>query len=92
VETALIEFINPALVDAEWWPSRREELLEKQMSLEDAIRLSPDLPAFIERVESQGFNGIVGGLENYDAIDGADLMDRILDVSRSDLVSLLTTG
>ena len=45
-----------------------------------------------ERVESQGFNGIVGGLENYDAIDGADLMDRILDVSRSDLVSLLTTG
>ncbi len=92
VETALIEFINPALVDAAWWPSRREELLAKQMSLEDAIRLSPDLPAFIERVESEGFNGIVGGLENYDAIDGADLMERILEVSRSDLVSLLTTG
>jgi len=92
VETALIEFINPALVDAAWWPSRREELLAKQMSLEDAVRLSSDLPTFIERVESERLNGIVGGLENYDAIDGADLMERILGVSRTDLAALLPTG
>jgi creatinine amidohydrolase/Fe(II)-dependent formamide hydrolase-like protein len=85
VETALIEFINPALVDSNWWPQRRDELLRRQMSLEDAVALSGDLPAFIERVESEGLNGIVGGLENYDAVEGRDLMERILEVSRTDL-------
>ena len=41
--------------------------------------------AFLERVENEGLNGIVGGLENYDAVEGADLMERILEVSRTDL-------
>ena len=91
VETALIEFINPALIDSSWWPERRDELLATQMSLEDAVRLSPDLPAFIARVESEGLNGIVGGLENYDAVEGADLMERILEVSRADLDALFST-
>ena len=90
VETALIEFINPALVDSAWWPARRDELLAGQMSLEDAVGLSGDLGAFIERVESEGLNGIVGGLENYDAVDGADLMERILEVSRADLDTLFS--
>ena len=90
VETALIEWINPALVDADWWPARRDELLATQMSLPDAVSLSADLPAFIERVESEGLNGIVGGLENYDAVEGADLMERILEVSRVDLDTLFS--
>lgn len=89
VETALIEYINPALVDATWWPARREDLLAGQMPLETAIELSSDLPRFIECVEREGFNGIVGGLENYDAVDGADLMARILEVARHDLAGLL---
>ncbi len=87
VETALIEFINPVLVDSRWWPGRRDELLAAQMSLEDAVTLSPDLSAFIARVESEGLNGIVGGLENYDAVD---LMERILHVAREDLDRLTT--
>ena len=91
VETALIEWINPALVDADWWPARRDKLLANQMSLSDAIALSSDLPAFIERVESEGFNGIVGGLENYDAVEGADLAERILEVARGDLEQLFST-
>ena len=90
VETALIEWINPALVDADWWPARRDKLLANQMSLSDAIALSSDLPAFIERVESEGFNGIVGGLENYDAVEGADLAERILEVARGDLEQLFS--
>ena len=81
----MIEFINPALVDSRWWPERRHELLATQLSLEDAVALSPDLPAFIARVESEGLNVIVGGLENYDAVEVSDLMRRILDVAREDL-------
>ena len=92
VETALIEFINPALVDSDWFPTRWDELLAGQMSLEDAVALSGDMGAFIERVENEGLNGIVGGLENYDAVEGADLMERILEVSRADLDSLFSTG
>ena len=62
------------------------------MSLEDAVALSGDMGAFIVRVENEGLNGIVGGLENYDAVEGADLMERILEVSRADLDSLFSTG
>ena len=91
VETALIEWINPALVDADWWPARRDELLATQMSLPDAVSLSADLPAFIERVESEGLNGIVGGLENYDVVEGSDLAERILEVARGDLEELFST-
>ncbi len=88
VETALIEEINPLLIDSRWWPSRRDALVAGQMSLEDAVALSPDLPRFIDRVQQQGLNGIVGGLENYDSVDGADLMRRILEVARDDLDGL----
>ncbi len=88
VETALIEWIDPALVDRRWWPARREELVAGQLSLDDAVALSSDLPEFIARVENERLNGIVGGLENYDAVDGQELMNQILDVARCDLDEL----
>ena len=91
VETALIEWINPALIDADWWPARRDELLAAQMSLSDAVSLSSDLTAFIERVEHVGLNGIVGGLENYDAVEGTNLAERVLEVARGDLEELFWT-
>ena len=34
---------------------------------------------------------IVGGLENYDAVEGADLAERILEVARGDLDQLFST-
>ena len=91
VETALIEWINPALIDADWWPARRDDLLSTQMSLSDAVSLSSDLPAFIGRVESEGLNGIVGGLENYDMVEGSDLAKRIIEVARGDLEKLFSS-
>ena len=92
VETALIEFINPGLVDDRWWPARRAELLAGQMTLEQAVGLSGDLPRFIEVVEREGRNGIVGGLENYDRVVGSELFAQILDVARDDLADLLAAG
>ena len=87
----MIEWINPALVDADWRPARRDERLATQMALPDAVSLSADLPAFIERVESEGLNGSVGGRENYDVVEGSDLAERILEVARGDLEELFST-
>ena len=61
------------------------------MSLSDAVSLSSDLPAFIGRVESEGLNGIVGGLENYDMVEGSDLAERIIEVARGDLEKLFSS-
>jgi creatinine amidohydrolase/Fe(II)-dependent formamide hydrolase-like protein len=90
VETALVHHINPKLVDARWWPSRVEDLANGQMSLEEAVELTPDLPRFIDQVQSGSFNGIVGNIRNFDRVDAALMMDRMLSVARSDVRELLT--
>ncbi len=91
VETSLVHHVNPALVDARWWPSRVDELADGQMTLADAIELSADLPSFFERVESGHLNGIVGNVKNFFHVDAAEMMGRMLDVARSDVSELLRT-
>ncbi len=88
VETSLVHFINPQLVDSEWWPDRVKELVAGQMSLEEAIELSPDLPRFIDVVQVRSLNGIVGDVQNFFQVDAQLMMDRMLNVAREDLHEL----
>ncbi len=89
IETALVEQINPQLVDSRWWPQRAEELSVGEMPLDLAVELSSDLPAFIKRVESGSFNGIVGKVRNYFELDAGQLMQRMLNVAREDVRQLM---
>jgi creatinine amidohydrolase len=89
VETALVAHIDPALVDAAWWPGRVDELASHEMTMTDAIELSADLRRFIERVETTGLNGIVGRVRNAFELDASDLMNRMLAVARDDVRGLL---
>jgi creatinine amidohydrolase/Fe(II)-dependent formamide hydrolase-like protein len=88
VETAMIEQINPRLLDPRWWPDRVDELAADEMPVERAIELSADLPRFVEYAEITSWNGIVGRVRNYFSLDGRLLMDRVLDLARSDVQSL----
>lgn len=85
VETALVEQINPALVDANWWPERLEEIVADEMDLNLAIDLSADMTRFIETVESGNYNGIVGRTRNYHDVDSNLLFERMMHVARSDV-------
>lgn len=89
VETALVELVNPDLVDPRWWPGRRSELAAGQMSAAEAVELSGDLRRFVARVERQPGNGIVGRLENYADLDAGALMALMLAVAREDVQNLL---
>ena len=89
VETALVHHISPALLDPRWWPDRVDDLAAKEMQLDLAVELTPDLPRFIECVESQSFNGIVGDIRNFFDLDAGLLMDRMLSVAREDVKQLL---
>jgi creatinine amidohydrolase/Fe(II)-dependent formamide hydrolase-like protein len=89
VETALIEHINPALLDPRWWPARRAELQQRQMTLAQAIERSANLPAFILQDHRRTWNGIVGDLANYDTLNPAAMMALMLDTARRDLGDLL---
>lgn len=88
VETAIVQTINPALVDARWFPGRIEELAAGQMGVQTANELSPDLQAFIRYVECHPLNGIVGRVENVRDLDGAALLERMLTVARADVQRL----
>ncbi|MCH7725202.1 MAG: creatininase family protein [Planctomycetes bacterium] len=89
VETSLVHFINPQLVDSEWWPDRVKKLAAGQMSLEEAIELSPDLPRFIDVVQVRSLNGIVGDVQNFFQVDAQLMMNRMLNVAREDLHELM---
>jgi creatinine amidohydrolase len=89
VETAMIEQINPRLLDSRWWPGRVEQLAADEMPVEQAIALSTDMPRFINHSETTSWNGIVGRIRNYFALDGRRLMDRVLDVARRDVHVLM---
>jgi creatinine amidohydrolase/Fe(II)-dependent formamide hydrolase-like protein len=90
VETALIHHINPGLVDSTWWPARIDELAAVQMTTRDAVALSSDLPKFIQRVESQRLNGIVGDVHNASTLDPRELMERMLAVARNDVARVVS--
>lgn len=85
VETALVEHITPNLVDATWFPGRMEELHRRQMSFEQAVQLTADLPQFCATVASEGFNGIIGDIENYNQLDATELFARMLRIAREDI-------
>jgi creatinine amidohydrolase len=88
VETALVELAGPELIDRRWWPDRIDELAAGQMELGTAVELTPDLPRFIEYVETHGGNGIVGDVRNYYNVDAATMFARMLEVARADLNQL----
>ena len=90
VETALVEHINPDLVDRRWWPARVDDLAERQMSMDHAVELSSDLPRFIEQVEAQSLNGIVGDVRNYFDVEASQMMQRMMHVAREDVRALVT--
>lgn len=92
VETALLEHINPRLLDPNWWPGRIDDLERGQMSFEKAVELTPDLPAFSEYVETHGCNGIVGRIRNYQDLDAELMFGRMLEVARKDVEALVSGG
>ncbi len=88
VETAIVEAIHPALVDASWWPSLLGELADKQMPVSDAISLSANLQEFRAQVERQQLNGIVGNIHNYAHVNGVEMLNSMVNVARADLLQL----
>lgn len=88
VETALIELINPDMIDTDWWPDRIEELARGETRMETAVELSNDLPRFIDLVEKSDVNGIVGKIHNYDQVCASRMFDDMLAIARADLDQL----
>ncbi len=89
VETALVNHINEQLVDHRWWPKRARELAHGQMTLEEALKLSDDLPRFIQHVQEASLNGIVGDITNFDRLDADVMMRRMLATARNDVKALM---
>jgi creatinine amidohydrolase/Fe(II)-dependent formamide hydrolase-like protein len=85
VETALVEHASPALIDDRWFPSRVAEIEARQMTLEQAVELTPDLQKFIDFVDETGANGIVGKIRNYETLDAASMFQQMLAVAREDV-------
>ena len=90
VETALIEHINPSLLDHHWWPARINELAEGQLDFHQAVELSSDLPRFTEYVREHGRNGIVGSIHNYHTLNASQLFAEMMNVAKRDLGLLLS--
>jgi creatinine amidohydrolase/Fe(II)-dependent formamide hydrolase-like protein len=92
VETALIETIEPGLLDSRWWPGRIDELAAGEMSFARALELQSDLAAFVAYAESHPWNGIVGRIENYRQVDGPLMLKRMFDLARDDVRQLIAPG
>ncbi len=88
VETALVEVFEPDMIDHDWWPGRKDEIVAGQMDMASAIGLSADLDKFRERVVAEHLNGIVGDVENYYRINGGQMVDEIMSVAQRDLDGL----
>jgi creatinine amidohydrolase/Fe(II)-dependent formamide hydrolase-like protein len=89
VETALVQHINPELVDTRWWPGRLDDLAAGQLPMTTAVELSSVLPKFIQHVESHPLNGIVGNIRNFFDVDAPLMMERMLRVAREDVRRLI---
>ena len=90
VETALVELINPSMIDSNWWPDRVVELSNDQMTMEMALDLQTYLDGFIQYAESHQRNGIVGDVRNYFEVDANEMMNLMLETSRGDINELLS--
>jgi creatinine amidohydrolase len=90
VETALVEYTNPVLLDPDWWPDRLEELADHQMSFEKAVELTPDLPRFIDYAATHDSNGIIGNILNYRDLDPNELFRRMLQLAHDDVQQLIS--
>ena len=89
VETAMVEQASPGLLDDRWWPDRLDELAMSEMSFELALELTPNLEQFIEYAETQPWNGIVGRVQNYHDVEGAEMLERSVQLARRDVEGLL---
>ncbi|MGI9470332.1 MAG: creatininase family protein [Rubripirellula sp.] len=89
VETALIEHIDPSLLDSRWWPDRINELAKEQLEFSKAVELTPDLVEFSRYVRKRSRNGIVGDILNYHHLRASELFSLMTDVARSDVAALL---
>ncbi|MHC4402086.1 MAG: creatininase family protein [Planctomycetota bacterium] len=85
VETALIEWTHPSLVDSDWWPKRLDELEQGETDMETAVELSGELSRFIALVERGNANGIVGKIRNYHNVDAQRMFHDMLTVARADV-------
>ena len=92
VETAVVEAIEPNLLDSRWWPDRIAELQAGEMTFEMALRLQNDLTEFVRFAEAHSWNGIVGRILNYRDLEGSALLERMFDVARHDVRELLAVG
>lgn len=89
VETALVEFASADLIDRRWFPSRIDEIEAGEMTLEQAVELTANLPQFVEYAEANPVNGIIGKIRNYETLDAAAMFDRMMTVARQDVDALL---
>ncbi len=89
VETAIIEAINPELLDDRFWPSQLNSLSDKQMMVAEAVSLSSNLDEFCRQVDQRKLNGVVGDIHNYTAVDGAIMLEQMYQYARTALLELL---
>jgi len=73
------------LLDPRWWPGRIAELAAGEMSFALALQLQSNLADFIGHAESHPWNGIVGRIDNYRAVDGPAMLERMTAVARQDV-------
>lgn len=90
VETALVEFVSDGLLDADWFPTRIDDIANREMSFAKAVELTPDLAAFTRFVDQHGLNGIVGGIGNYHSLDAELMFRRMVEMARADVDGLLS--
>lgn len=88
VETCLVQRVTADLVDRRWWPARESDIVSGQMSLDQAVELTPDLDAFRRYVDQNSANGIVGDVRNTHSLDAELLFHRMLAVARADVQAL----
>jgi len=88
VETAMIRHINPALVDGRWWPGRVDELARGQITLAAALEGAKDVDAWVRETEARPWNGIVGDVRNFFAVDAREMLGRMAELARRDIEAL----
>ena len=62
------------------------------MTFDVALQLQNNLAEFIRFAESHPWNGIVGRILNYRAVEGPALLERMLGTARRDVQALLALG
>jgi creatinine amidohydrolase len=90
VETALVELVSSDLIDADWFPTRIDEIAAGQMSFEQAVKLTPDLAAFTDAVQKHEFNGVIGDIHNYNNLDPSLMFGRMLEIATNDVDRLVS--